>query len=315
MSSHVRIGGILFLLLLIAIVFDSFWGWNGDRLILTVFRVPRVLSAIGVGAGLAVCGVLLQTLFHNPIVGPNVLGISSGASLGIAFGIMGSAAFGIQLSTWSLSLYGWIGALLISILVLIFSEKVRQHSSVLLFGVIISGVAGAGITLLQYLSPSVELKKYIYWSMGSLHDVSLMQSLVMLFITLLILSFFYFFAGKLDLMLLEHFEAINLGLDVKKVRFWAIAWVSIFVSIATVLVGSIAFVGLMVPHLARWMLKDYQHRKIIIISAILGALVVVVCDLLSSYLWKVIVPINVFTAVLAAPAIIYYLMYRHTDEV
>ena len=303
------------MLLLIAILFDSFWGWNGDRLILTVFRVPRVLSAIGVGAGLAVCGVLLQTLFHNPIVGPNVLGISSGASLGIAFGIMGSAAFGIQLSTWSLSLYGWIGALLISILVLIFSEKVRQHSSVLLFGVIISGVAGAGITLLQYLSPSVELKKYIYWSMGSLHDVSLMQSLVMLFITLLILSFFYFFAGKLDLMLLEHFEAINLGLDVKKVRFWAIAWVSIFVSIATVLVGSIAFVGLMVPHLARWMLKDYQHRKIIIISAILGALVVVVCDLLSSYLWKVIVPINVFTAVLAAPAIVYYLMYRHTDEV
>ena len=303
------------MLLLIAILFDSFWGWNGDRLILTVFRIPRVLSAIGVGAGLAVCGVLLQTLFHNPIVGPNVLGISSGASLGIAFGIMGSAAFGIQLSTWSLSLYGWIGALLISILVLIFSEKVRQHSSVLLFGVIISGVAGAGITLLQYLSPSVELKKYIYWSMGSLHDVSLMQSLVMLFITLLILSFFYFFAGKLDLMLLEHFEAINLGLDVKKVRFWAIAWVSIFVSIATVLVGSIAFVGLMVPHLARWMLKDYQHRKIIIISAILGALVVVVCDLLSSYLWKVIVPINVFTAVLAAPAIIYYLMYRHTDEV
>ena len=303
------------MLLLIAIVFDSFWGWNGDRLILTVFRVPRVLSAIGVGAGLAVCGVLLQTLFHNPIVGPNVLGISSGASLGIAFGIMGSAAFGIQLSTWSLSLYGWIGALLISILVLIFSEKVRQHSSVLLFGVIISGVAGAGTTLLEYLCPSVELKKYIYWSMGSLHDVSLMQSLVMLFITLLILSFFYFFAGKLDLMLLEHFEAINLGLDVKKVRFWAIAWVSIFVSIATVLVGSIAFVGLMVPHLARWMLKDYQHRKIIIISAILGALVVVVCDLLSSYLWKVIVPINVFTAVLAAPAIIYYLMYRHTDEV
>ena len=303
------------MLLLIAILFDSFWGWNGDRLILTVFRIPRVLSAIGVGAGLAVCGVLLQTLFHNPIVGPNVLGISSGASLGIAFGIMGSAAFGIQLSTWSLSLYGWIGALLISILVLIFSEKVRQHSSVLLFGVIISGVAGAGITLLQYLSPSVELKKYIYWSMGSLHDVSLMQSLVMLFITLLILSFFYFFAGKLDLMLLEHFEAINLGLDVKKVRFWAIAWVSIFVSIATVLVGSIAFVGLMVPHLARWMLKDYQHRKIIIISAILGALVVVVCDLLSSYLWKVIVPINVFTAVLAAPAIVYYLMYRHTDEV
>ena len=303
------------MLLLIAMLFDSFWGWNGDRLILTVFRIPRVLSAIGVGAGLAVCGVLLQTLFHNPIVGPNVLGISSGASLGIAFGIMGSAAFGIQLSTWSLSLYGWIGALLISILVLIFSEKVRQHSSVLLFGVIISGVAGAGITLLQYLSPSVELKKYIYWSMGSLHDVSLMQSLVMLFITLLILSFFYFFAGKFDFVLLEHYEAINLGLDVKKVRFWAIAWVSIFVSIATVLVGSIAFVGLMVPHLARWMLKDYQHRKIIIISAILGALVVVVCVLLSSYLCKVIVPINVFTAVLAAPAIIYYLMYRHTDEV
>ena len=277
-----------------------------DRLILHDIRLPKAITAILAGASLSVAGLIMQTLFRNPLAGPYTLGVSSGASLGVALLTM-LGAFSIQLSAVSLPIAACIGATLVLLLVLAVSKRVKNNVSLLIVGIMFGAIAGALVTLLQQFANPDALKLFIVWTMGSLSSVGWSDMELLVPILLLGTVFVLLSLKPLNGLLLGEDYARGLGIHVGRTRLFIVLATGLLAGGVTAFCGPIAFIGVAVPHLARGIFRTSNHRVTIPASALIGACLLLICDTLCS-LFVHTLPISTVSALFGAPVIIWIIM-------
>ena len=276
------------------------------RLIVLDIRLVKAIVAILAGMALSVSGLQMQTLFRNPLAGPYVLGINSGASLGVALFILGMPLLGIATNS-TLSSIGtagaaWLGSALILAFVASVSTRIKDIMVILILGMMISSGVSAVVQILQYLSNEEALKSFVIWTMGSLGDVTANQLHLMLPAVLLGLVVSVAVIKPLNLLLLGEQYARTMGLNVRRSRYLIFLSTTLLAGTVTAFCGPIGFVGLAIPHIARMLLSNADHRILLPASALCGAVVLLTCDIISKWLT---LPINTITALLGIPIVIW----------
>ena len=327
--------GVLFLLNLflgsVDIPFRSIWNilWRMDegesviwQNIIWKSRVPQALTAMVAGAGLAVSGLQMQTVFRNPLAGPSVLGISSGASLGVAFVVLLSGSIGgIALSRLgfmgeiALTMAAIIGALSIMALIVYVSQKVHGNVTLLIIGVMIGYVANAVIGVLKFFSVEEDIRAYVIWGLGSFARVSGNQMMVFVCIMAVLLPLSFLLIKTLNLLLLGDAYARNLGLNIKRARLQVIACSGVLVAIVTAYCGPITFLGLAVPHLCRGIFRTSDHRILMPASLLAGAALALLCNLIARMPgFEGALPVNSVTALVGAPVVVSVLFKKRRND-
>ena len=327
--------GVLFLLNLflgsVDIPFRSIWNilWRMDegesviwQNIIWKSRVPQALTAMVAGAGLAVSGLQMQTVFRNPLAGPSVLGISSGASLGVAFVVLLSGSIGgIALSRLgfmgeiALTIAAIIGALSIMALIVYVSQKVHGNVTLLIIGVMIGYVANAVIGVLKFFSVEEDIRAYVIWGLGSFARVSGNQMMVFVCIMVVLLPLSFLLIKTLNLLLLGDAYARNLGLNIKRARLQVIACSGVLVAIVTAYCGPITFLGLAVPHLCRGIFRSSDHRILMPASLLAGAALALLCNLIARMPgFEGALPVNSVTALVGAPVVVSVLFKKRRND-
>ena len=280
------------------------------------FRLPKAISAILVGSGLSICGLLMQTLFRNPLAGPFVLGISSGASLGVALLILGSSIFGgfllnASVSNWSLPIAASLGAFLVLSAVIIAANKVRNTMSILIIGLMFGSLTSAIISVLAYFSEAAQIQQYLFWSFGSLGNLSWNEISVFAVIYIIGIVGTIFVIKPLNSFLLGENYAKSLGINIKKSRNIILLITSLLTGVITAFSGPIAFIGLAVPHIARMLFTTSNHKVLIPSTAIIGAIVLLICDAIAQLpTSEFTLPINAITSLFGAPVVIWLLIRK-----
>jgi iron complex transport system permease protein len=262
--------------------------------------------ALLAGAALAVSGLQMQTLFRNPLAGPYVLGVSSGASLGVAMFLLGAPLLGIAASP-TLQLLGtagaaWVGSGLILMAIMVLSRRIKDIMVILILGMMIGSAIGAVVEILQYLSDENALKSFVVWTMGSLGDVTAAQLRLVVPAVVVGLLLAVALIKPLNLLLLGENYARTMGLNITRSRRMIFASTTLLAGTVTAFCGPIGFVGLAVPHLARMIFASADHRVLIPASMMTGAVVMLLCDIVSKSL---ALPINTVTALVGVPIVIF----------
>ena len=246
-------------------VVASLFGWHASKetweYIILNFRIPKALTAMLVGSSLSVAGLLMQTLFRNPLAGPDVLGLSSGSSLGVALLILGSSVLPPFLASFFLSSFSTVvasctGSFLVLLFVLITSKKLQDTATLLIIGLLFSSFTGAIISVLSYFSTAQELQKFMFWSLGSLGNLTSEKIIILLLCVIVGLILAVFSIKSLDGLLLGENYAKSMGIDLKKSRRRVLLSASVLVGTCTAFVGPIAFIGLAVPHVAKLLFQS-----------------------------------------------------------
>ncbi len=287
--------------------------WN---YIILNFRLPKAITAILVGAGLSVSGLMMQTLFRNPLAGPYVLGISSGASLGVALMVMASvlfpAIFGVIysfLGSWALVVSAVVGASVIFVIIGIASIRISDSVSLLIIGIMFGSITGAVVSILQYFSEPEQLQSFIVWTFGSLSGVSWNEMQLMAPIVILGLLLSFILIKPLDALLLGENYARGVGVSVNKTRAWVIVGTALIAGTLTAFTGPIAFIGVAVPHLARAIFNTATHKVLLPAVVLIGATLMLICDILSQVPGnQTILPINSVTAIFGGPVVIWVII-------
>jgi len=280
------------------------------------FRLPKAITAILVGSGLSVAGLLMQTLFRNPLAGPFVLGISSGASLGVALLILGSSLFGRfflahSVSNWSFPIAASVGAFLVLSAVIIAANRVRNTMSILIIGLMFGSLTSAVISVLAYFSEAAQIQQFLFWSFGSLGNLSWNEILVFMVIYIIGILATVAVIKPLNSLLLGENYAKSLGINVKKNRNIILLITSILTGVITAFAGPIAFVGLAVPHIARMIFVSSNHKILLPAVIILGASILLICDSISQLpTSEFTLPINAITSLFGAPIVIWLLIRK-----
>ena len=286
-------------------------------------RVPQALTAMVAGAGLAVSGLQMQTVFHNPLAGPSVLGISNGASLGVAFVVLLSGSLGgVALSRLgylgdvAMSIAAIVGALAILGLIAYVSQKVKGNVTLLIIGVMIGYLANAIIGVLKFFSAEEDVKAFVVWGLGSFARVSGDQMLLFVTLMAILLPLSMLLVKTMNLLLLGDAYARNLGLNIQRSRLLVIVCSGVLVAIVTAYCGPIMFIGLAVPHLARALYRTSDHRILMPGTMLAGGGLALVCNLLARLPgFEGALPVNSVTALVGAPVIAMVLFRRRKDEV
>ena len=283
-------------------------------LILTKFRLPRVATALMAGAALPVCGLQMQTLFRNPLAGPYVLGISSGASFGAALVVLGAGATGI-VATWSLAIAAWLGAGTVMVLLLFVSYRIKDVMTILILGIMFSSGLAAIISIMQYFSQASALKSFVIWSMGSLGNVSGAQLRIMAWAILPLLFISFAYSKVLNGLMLGEEYALTMGVRIQRTRLIIFATTSILTGTITAFCGPIGFIGIAVPHMARFLLKRSDHRVLIPASMLTGMVVMVFSDIISRLPGtEQILPINAVTSLIGIPVVIWLVVMNRKAQ-
>lgn len=284
------------------------------RIIVIESRLPQSLTALLCGMALAVSGLILQTAFRNPLAGPDILGVNSGAGLGVALVML---FFGGNLSAGSVTLGSsisviigaFIGALLIMGLILLLSGKLKNNIMLLIAGIMISFITSSIISLLNFFSTAEGVHSYAMWGMGNFGGVTRSQLPLFSIITIIGLIIAVILIKPLNALLLGDYYAENLGINIKKTRTWLLLSTGLLVAVTTAYCGPISFLGLAVPHLARLLLKSNNHRSLMPVTILTGASIALICNLISSLTGdKGLIPLNAITPIVGAPIIIYVLI-------
>lgn len=292
---------------------------NGDevtRNIVLNFRLPKAVTALLVGASLSAVGLQMQTLFRNPMAGPYVLGVSSGASLGVALFLLGLPLFGISTNgaISSIGVVGaaWIGSALIMSVVLAVTARIKDIMVVLILGMMFGSAATAVVEILQYLSPEGALKSFVVWTMGSLGSVSREQLLIMAPVMILGLALSVSLIKPLNAMLLGENYASTMGINIRRTRLMISAITVMLAGTVTAFCGPIGFIGLAVPHIARMTFREADHRVMMPASMLLGALIMLFCDVASQLPANdMTLPINTVTALIGIPVVVVVIVRNH----
>ncbi len=280
------------------------------------YRIPKAFTAILVGGGLALSGLLMQTLFRNPLAGPFVLGISSGASLGAAILIMGATVFtGLTsfglVNDVSLALAASLGSFLVLMAVMIVASKIKDTMALLIIGLMFGSITGAVVSVLSYFTNAEKLQQYIYWSFGSLGNLSWAQLLLLSGIIILGIILSVLSIKSLNAYLLGENYARSLGVNLKKSRYIIIIATGLLAGSVTAFAGPIAFVGLAVPHLTRQLFRTTDHRVLVPAVLLYGAILMLLCDIVAQLPGSSsVLPINAITSILGAPVVIWLLIRK-----
>jgi iron complex transport system permease protein len=285
--------------------------WDSESLsqqqliILNKFRLPRLATALLAGAALPVCGLQMQTLFRNPLAGPYVLGISSGASFGAAMVVLGVGATGI-VATWSLALAAWIGAGTVMLLLLFVSFRIKDVMTILILGIMFSSGLAAVISIMQYFSQAAALKSFVIWSMGSLGNVTGAQLQIMTWAILPLLLFSFGHVKVLNGLMLGEEYAVTMGIRIRRSRIITLATTSILAGTITAFCGPIGFIGIAVPHMARFLFRQSDHRILMPATMLTGMVVLVLSDIISQLPGtEKVLPINAVTSLIGIPVVIW----------
>lgn len=281
-------------------------------------RLPQSLTAIACGAGLAVAGLMLQTVFHNPLAGPSVLGISSAASLGVACLVLLSGSIGGQLissfgvfGNTALTLSAVIGALAAMALIVFLSKRVHGNVTLLIVGVMIGYIASAIIGVLKYFSSEEDVRAYVVWGLGSFARVTGGQVWVFLGLVIILLPFALLLAKSLNMLLLGEQYASNLGLNLSHARTQIIIVAGMLTAIVTAYCGPIMFLGLAVPHICRGIFRTADHRILLPGTLFCGASLALVCNLIARMPgMEGALPVNSVTSLIGAPIALWILLKR-----
>jgi iron complex transport system permease protein len=312
--------GVLFLVdlwvgsvrLSVAEVWRGLWGDAGETtgFIVRGFRLPKAIVAVLAGAALGASGLQMQTLFRNPLAGPYVLGISSGASLGVALFVLGAPLVGMlptgMVLVQNIGIVGaaWIGAGLVFLIIVAVSRRIKDIMVILILGMMLGSVAGAVVEILQYFSSEGAVKSYIVWTMGSLGSVTLAQLWVLMPMILVGLGLSVAVIKPLNAMMLGEQYARTMGVNVGATRGLVFASTTLLAGTVTAFCGPIGFVGLAVPHIARIVFGEADHRTLVPATMVLGAAVVLACDIISGLPGHTPLPINTVTALVGIPVIV-----------
>lgn len=298
-------------------IFTSLFGSIDNsnwEIIVTNFRLPKAITAILVGSGLGISGLLMQTLFRNPLAGPFVLGISSGASLGVALVILGSGLFGgffatALISKWSIVIAASLGSFLLLLAVLAVSSRVRDTMAILIIGLMFGSITAAVVSVLSYFSTAEQLQQYIFWGFGSLSNLSWQELFIFFCIYSIGLLLSIASIKGLNTLLLGDNYAKSLGLNLKQSRFIIIFATSLIAGTITAFAGPIAFIGLAIPHLTRQIFKTSNHKILLPAVFLFGAIVMLICDCIAQVPTSdYTLPINAITALIGAPVVIWLLV-------
>ena len=307
-------------------VWNILWGTGNESVIwqniIWKSRVPQALTALVAGAGLSVSGLQMQTVFRNPLAGPSVLGISSGASMGVAFVVLLSGSLGgVALSKLgfmgeiALTIAAIAGSLSIMALIVFVSQKVRGNVTLLIIGVMIGYIANAVIGVLKFFSVEEDIRAYVIWGLGSFARVSGDQMTLFICIMVVLLPLSFLLVKTLNLLLLGDAYARNLGLNIKRARLLVITCSGVLVAIVTAYCGPIIFLGLAVPHLCRGMFRTSDHRILMPASLLAGASLALVCNLIARMPgFEGALPVNSVTALVGAPVVMSVLFNRRRNE-
>ena len=321
----------LFLIVVIFMILDVFYGSvsikaseviraiftnensNFETIVLK-FRLPKAITALTVGVALSLSGLQMQTVFRNPMAGPYVLGISSGASLGVAFVILGFSS-NISpdslhgLGNWILVAASWIGAGAVMLLIMVISSRVKDIMTILILGIMLSSGISAIVTIMQYFSNETMLKAYVIWTMGSLGNLTVSQ-LHVLFISVsagVILSLFS--SKMLNALLLGENYASSIGLNVKFARVVIFICTSILAGSVTAFCGPIGFIGIAVPHMVRILFKTSDHKILIPGTILMGGAVMLISDIISQLPGsESVLPVNAVTSLIGIPVVIWVIL-------
>ncbi|MBR1995174.1 MAG: iron ABC transporter permease [Alistipes sp.] len=305
----------------VAISVGDLWGalCGSDQLdpstllIIRSIRLVKALVAIAAGAALAVSGLQMQTLFRNPLAGPFVLGISSGASLGVALLLLGAPLLGMQASTlfssFGLAGAAWIGSALVLLLIASVSRRIKDIMVILILGMMLSSGIDAVVQILQYLSNEGALKSFVIWTMGSLGDVTTTQLWLLLLALCGGLILAVAAIKPLNLLLLGEQYARTMGLSIRRARLLIFLSTILLAGTVTAFCGPVGFIGLAVPHLARLLFRQADHRVLLPASALTGSCVLLLCDIISKWFT---LPINTITALMGIPIVV-WVVIRHKN--
>ncbi len=278
--------------------------------IITNYRLPKAIVALLAGIALSVSGLLMQTLFRNPLAGPDVLGLSSGASLGVALVIMGSGLLPAALGLYLTSEYGLVlasvsGTFVVLLLVLGVAQRLRDTMSILITGIMFCSFTGAIVGVLSYFSPAEQLKKYTFWALGSLGNLPWQSVGILALLTLIGIIMGIACIKPLDALLMGERYAASMGINIKRSRLLIILATSLLTGCVTAFAGPISFVGLIVPHIARLLFRASNHRVLFFATLLTGAILMLACDILTQLPGTdVVLPINGITSIVGAPVVI-----------
>lgn len=280
------------------------------------YRLPKAITAVLVGMGLSISGLLMQTLFRNPLAGPYVLGLSSGASLGVAFVILGAGLLppflsGILLSSYGVVLASTLGSSVVLLAILVISKRLRDTMTILIVGLMFGSFTSAVVGVLTYFSSAEQLQKFTFWSLGSLGNLSWTSILILTVCVAIGLVLSLFSVKPLNALLLGENYARSMGLNFKKTRLIIILATSILAGSITAYAGPIAFIGLAVPHIAKLVFQTSNHSILYWSTLLLGAAIMLICDVVSQMPgMEITLPINAITSLLGAPIVIWLLIRK-----
>lgn len=279
-------------------------------------RLPQAVTAMFCGASLAVSGLMLQTAFRNPLAGPSIFGINSGASLGVALVMLllgGSITAGsFSLSGFAAILFAaFVGAMVVMALILFFSTLVKNNVMLLIIGIMIGYLATSAISLLNFFATDSGVQSYMVWGLGNFGGVTINQLPVFVIVSILGLLASVALIKPLNALLLGEQYAENLGINTRRVRFYLLLVTGILTAITTAFCGPVAFIGLAVPHIARMVIGTENHRQLLPSTILMGGIVALVCNIISVLPGDAgIIPLNAVTPLIGAPVIIYVIMRR-----
>lgn len=318
---------VLILLLVLFFAIDLAWGsifiplnevvttflGNGtdeiNREILLNFRLPKAITAVLAGASLSVAGLMMQTLFRNPLADPYVLGVSSGASLGVALVVMSSGVLLGSAGSWITILAAVAGASVVMLLVVGVSFKVQQAASLLIVGIMFGTIVSSLVGVLQYFSNPDAIKMFIMWNLGSLSAVTWQHLQILTPVILAGLLTVFLIQKRLDGLLLGENYAKALGISIIQTRIIIVLTTSVLAGAITAFTGPIGFVGIAIPHIARGIFKTSSHRILIPASILMGAVLILICDVISQ-IPTYTLPINTISSLFGAPIIIWVILRK-----
>ena len=298
------------------ILFDKFEGKESWKYIVMENRLPQALTAMLCGASLAVCGLMLQTAFRNPLAGPDVFGISSGAGLGVAIVML---FLGGSVSTTLFTVSGFlailtsafIGAIVVTMIILFLSTMVRNSVLLLIVGLMVGYVSSSAVALLNFFASEEGVKSYMVWGMGNFGGVSMnhMQLFALLCLVGIIASIFLI--KPLNIMLLGTQYAESLGINIRQIRNLLLVTVGLLTAVITAFCGPISFIGLAIPHISRLLFRTDNHQILLPGTVLTGAVIALFCNLICYLPGELgIIPLNAVTPLIGAPVIIYVIIKR-----
>jgi len=298
------------------ILFDKFEGKESWKYIVMENRLPQALTAMLCGASLAVCGLMLQTAFRNPLAGPDVFGISSGAGLGVAIVML---FLGGSVSTTLFTVSGFlailtsafIGAIVVTMIILFLSTMVRNSVLLLIVGLMVGYVSSSAVALLNFFASEEGVKSYMVWGMGNFGGVSMNHMLLFALLCLVGIIASIFLIKPLNIMLLGTQYAESLGINIRQIRNLLLVTVGLLTAVTTAFCGPVSFIGLAIPHISRLLFHTDNHQILLPGTVLTGAVIALFCNLICYLPGELgIIPLNAVTPLIGAPVIIYVIIKR-----